>query len=74
MAAPNSAHADRTPDRYDPTTGDLKLVCARFPAREDNRRWCLAALHRLLVEANRAHPSPGFLLDRHPSVLLDAAP
>ena len=50
--------------RYDPRTGDIRLVCDRFPTREENRRWCLEALHRLVDEANRAAPSPGFLFQR----------
>ena len=54
----------RPPARYDPASGDLRLACDRFPTREENRRWCLQALHRLLGEANRADPSPGFLLAR----------
>ncbi|KAI8462691.1 MAG: hypothetical protein J3K34DRAFT_447021 [Monoraphidium minutum] len=47
--------------RYDPVSGDIKLACDRFPTREENRRWCLGALHRLVAEADRAHPSPEFL-------------
>ena len=47
--------------RYDPITGDIKLVCNRYPTREENRRWCLDALHRLVAEANRVDPSPRFL-------------
>ncbi|GBF98913.1 hypothetical protein Rsub_11705 [Raphidocelis subcapitata] len=47
--------------RYDPATGDIRLVCDRFPTREENRRWCLEALHRLLAEANRVAPSQRFL-------------
>ncbi len=46
---------------YDPRTGDIRLVCNRFPSREDNRRWCAEALHRLVHEANRLAPSPAFL-------------
>jgi hypothetical protein len=35
-------------------------VCDRFATREDNRRWCVEAIHRLLHEANRLDPSPSF--------------
>ena len=52
----------RATHRYDPATGDIKLACTRFPTREENRRWCLGALHRLVTEANRAAPSAGFAL------------
>ncbi len=48
--------------RYNPDTGEIRIVCDRFPSREENRRWCLEALHRLLDEGNRRHPSAGFLL------------
>ena len=47
--------------RYDRATGDIKLTCDRFPTREENRRWCLEALHRLVAEGNRVDPSPTFL-------------
>lgn len=48
--------------RYDPATGMLSLVCTRFPTREENRRWCLEVLHRLLQEGQARHPSRHFLL------------
>jgi hypothetical protein len=48
--------------RYDPSTGMLSLVCNRFPTREENRRWCLEVLHRLLQEGQSRHPSKHFLL------------
>ncbi|KAF6262380.1 hypothetical protein COO60DRAFT_1496817 [Scenedesmus sp. NREL 46B-D3] len=43
--------------RYDPATGLLSLVCGRFPSREENRRWCLEVLHRLLQEAQARTPA-----------------
>jgi hypothetical protein len=48
--------------RYNPETGMLSLSCDRFPTREENRRWCLEVLHRLLQEGQARHPSKGFLL------------
>jgi hypothetical protein len=39
-------------------------VCRRYPHREENRRWCLEVLHRLVYEGNAAHPSQAFLFDR----------
>jgi hypothetical protein len=58
---PLTRNAFLGPRRYDPATGDIRLVCDRFPTREENRRWCLEALHRLLAEANRVAPSQRFL-------------
>lgn len=50
--------------RYNPVTGELKISCQRFPSREENRRWCLEVLLRLLQEGHRVAPSGAFLLDR----------
>lgn len=49
--------------RYDPSTGDLTISCDRYPTREENRRWCLEVLHRLLQAAQGKHPSDSFWVD-----------
>ena len=49
--------------RYSPTTGDLTIACDRFPTREENRRWCLEVLHRLLQTAQGKYPSEDFCMD-----------
>lgn len=49
--------------RYNPQTGDLTIACDRFPTREENRRWCLEVLHRLLQTAQGRHPSKDFWVD-----------
>eukprot|EP00775_Hariotina_reticulata_P007794 gene7794-7991_t len=51
-------------NRYDVKTGLLNLSCDRFPSREENRRWCLEILHRLLQESQERYPSRDFLLNR----------
>lgn len=51
----------------------LSLACDRFPTREENRRWCLEALHRLLQEAQERYPSPRFLLLREAAAGVAAA-
>ena len=33
---------------------ELRIACSRYSLREDNRRWCMAALHRLVAESKRA--------------------
>jgi len=49
--------------RYNPSTGDLTIACDRFPTREENRRWCLEVLHRLLQAAQAKQPSDRFWVD-----------
>lgn len=49
--------------RYNPLSGDLTIACDRFPTREENRRWCLEVLHRLLQVAQGRHPSKHFWVD-----------
>lgn len=48
--------------RYNPDTGMLTIKCERFPTREENRRWCLEVLHRLLQAGQERYPSPRFKL------------
>jgi hypothetical protein len=33
---------------------ELRIACSRYALREDNRRFCMAALHRLVAESKRA--------------------
>jgi hypothetical protein len=49
--------------RYNVATGVLTIACDRFPTREENRRWCLEALHKLLQAAQGRCPSASFALD-----------
>ncbi len=66
-------HMCALPHRYDEDSGDLVLLGAKYRTREDNRRWCLEALHLMLHEAHRLQGSLGaqgaaaqteFLLER----------
>jgi hypothetical protein len=49
--------------RYDVGSGDLTISSDRFPTREENRRWCLEVLHKLLQTAQGRHPSKSFWVD-----------
>lgn len=57
------AQSTQPTNRYNPATGDLTIACDRFPTREENRRWCLEVLHRLLQAAQGAAPADSFWLD-----------
>lgn len=53
--------------RYDPSTGDIVLKCRRYPRREENRKWCVEVLFKLMHEGQARHPSPNFLFLRMPN-------